>query len=121
MSLNASVIWSWPIYTWKGTLPSDEPRSVQEHEEGVTDVVVDVRHDVEEDQETPEKVVLDMIGHADQLNFVHHGGGRATPETNRTNFCTYYRHFALWQSSQLMSCAITLAFITFGGVTPGED
>lgn len=34
------------LTTWKGALPSDEPRGVQEHEEGVTDVVVDVRHDV---------------------------------------------------------------------------
>ena len=76
---------------------------MQEHEEGVTDVVVDVRHDVEEDQETPEKVVLDMIGHADQLNFVHHGAVEKLLKRTEPILHKLPAFCSLAVSSQLMS------------------
>ena len=48
---------------------------MEEHEDGVAEVVVDVGDDVEDDQEGPDQVVLDVVLGPDQLDLVHLGDG----------------------------------------------
>ena len=43
------------------TLPSNEPRRMEEHEDWVAEVVIDVGDDIENHQQRPDQVVLDMV------------------------------------------------------------
>ena len=43
------------------TLPSNEPRRMEEHEDWVAEVVIDVGDDIENHQQRPDQVVLDVV------------------------------------------------------------
>ena len=42
-------------------VPSNEPRRMEEHEDWVAEVVIDVGDDIENHQQRPDQVVLDMV------------------------------------------------------------
>ena len=42
-------------------VPSNEPRWMEEHEDWVAEVVIDVGDDIENHQQRPDQVVLDMV------------------------------------------------------------
>ena len=43
------------------TLPSNEPGRMEEHEDWVAEVVIDVGDDIENHQQRPDQVVLDVV------------------------------------------------------------